>query len=313
MPKRAADLQRVPPADLPAVDPDALGERVEHALDREVRLVDPEAAHRPGGRVVRVDGRRLDVDVRHRVGAAGVAGGALEHLVADAGVGAGVADDACAHARRGAPRRRSRGCSRATSDDASSGSAGSPAGEREQHGPPRRQCEQSRVRLDVQVLLRAECAARRDLRHPHLFLGQAEERRDLPPVLPDSLALGVDLERSVVLRDDEAPTRARGTRARCTACGRSPRRRAPRPRARRRRRRAARARPRARCRSREPRRARVQRLERVGDRVEHLVLHLDERRRLARRVARLGGDGGEHVADVRRGLALGDELSPVAW
>ena len=54
------------------------------------------------------------------------------------------------------------------------------------------------------------------------------------------------------------------------------------------------------------------RVERVDDRVEHLVLDLDERRRLARGVARLGGDGGEDVADVGGLLALGDELAPVA-
>ena len=38
-----ARLERVAPADLPAVDADPLGEPVEHALDREVRLVDAEA------------------------------------------------------------------------------------------------------------------------------------------------------------------------------------------------------------------------------------------------------------------------------
>ena len=58
---------------------------------------DAEAAHRAAGRVVRVDGAGLDVDVRDLVRAAGVAGGALEHLVADARVRAGVADDARAH------------------------------------------------------------------------------------------------------------------------------------------------------------------------------------------------------------------------
>ncbi len=81
--------------------PTLLGEQVEAALHREVRLVGAEAAHRAAGRVVGVDGERLDVDVRHPVGAAGVAGGALEHLAADRGVGAGVADHARPH--RGQP------------------------------------------------------------------------------------------------------------------------------------------------------------------------------------------------------------------
>ena len=183
--------------------------------------------------------------------------------------------------------------------------------EREEHGPPGLQCEQGRVPLDVQVLFRAECAAGRDLRHPHQLLRQAEERRDLPPVLPDPLALRVDLEPSVLVRNgkcglgleegvldalravgllhDVCRTRERGV----DVSALHPR-------------------------DREhvaalvqPRRGRVHRLERVGHRLEDLVLDVDEGRRLVRRVARLGGDGGEHVADVRRRLALGDELSPV--
>ena len=49
----------------------------------------------------------------------------------------------------------------------------------------------------------------------------------------------------------------------------------------------------------QQRRALVERVERVGDRLEHLVLDLDERGRLAGGVPGLGGDRGEHVADVR--------------
>ena len=60
-----------------------------------------------------------------------------------------------------------------------------------------------------------------------------------------------------------------------------------------------------------PGRVRLERGERVGDRLEHLVLDVDERRGLARRVPRLGDDDREHVADVARRLALGDELRPV--
>ncbi len=52
--------------------------------------------------------------------------------------------------------------------------------------------------------------------------------------------------------------------------------------------------------------------KRARDRVEHLVLDLDERGRRTGGVTGLRGDGREHVADVRRRLALGDELAPVA-
>ena len=58
-------------------------------------------------------------------------------------------------------------------------------------------------------------------------------------------------------------------------------------------------------------RARRRRLERVRHRLEHLVLDLDERGRLAGGAAGLGRDGGDHVADVGGRLALGDELAPV--
>ena len=46
-----------------------------------------------GGLLVRT-ALRLDIDVGHLVGTAGMAGGALQDLAADAGIGAVVADDA---------------------------------------------------------------------------------------------------------------------------------------------------------------------------------------------------------------------------
>ena len=89
-----ADVERVAPADLPAVDADLLGEQVEHALEGERRPGWPRSrAWRPtAGCWCRRRGR-LDVHVRDAVGAAGVAGGPLQDLAADAGVGAVVADD----------------------------------------------------------------------------------------------------------------------------------------------------------------------------------------------------------------------------
>ena len=51
--------------------------------------------------------------------------------------------------------------------------------------------------LDVQVLLRAERPAGGDLGHADLLLGHAEEGRDLTAVVPDALALGVDMRAAV--------------------------------------------------------------------------------------------------------------------
>ena len=42
-----------------------------------------------------------------------------------------------------------------------------------------------------------------DLRHADALLGQAEERGDLPAVVPDALALRVDVERPVAVRHGE--------------------------------------------------------------------------------------------------------------
>ena len=79
-------------ADLPAADADLLGQPVEHAVHRELRLVGAEAAERAAHEVVGARRDGLDVDGRHVVRAGGVAGGPLEHLHPDRGVGAGVAD-----------------------------------------------------------------------------------------------------------------------------------------------------------------------------------------------------------------------------
>ena len=51
--------------------------------------------------------------------------------------------------------------------------------------------------------------------------------------------------------------------------------------------------------------------EGVGDRLQDLVLDLDERGGGPRLAARLGGHGGQHVTHVAGGLALRDELVPV--
>ena len=212
--RAVARVERVAPADLPAVDPDQLGELVEHALHREVRLVDAEAAHRAARRVVRVDGRRLDVDVLDPVRAAGVARRALEHLVADARVGAGVADDAGPHGEEVAVRVAGRRVVEPHRVALGVEAQALLAREREEHGPLRPDGEQRGVALDVQVLLGAERAARGHLGDAHALGGNVEELRDLPAVVPDALPLRVDPQRLVGRRAPRAPPPARGRRAR---------------------------------------------------------------------------------------------------
>ncbi len=93
-----AGVDDVALAHLPPADADLLGEPVHHTLHRELRLVGAEAAERAAHRVVGAHGDALDVDVRHPVRAAGMAGRTLEHLHADARVRTGVAD--AAHLQR---------------------------------------------------------------------------------------------------------------------------------------------------------------------------------------------------------------------
>ena len=118
-----------------------------------------------------------------------MAGGALQDLVAHAGVRPGVSDDAGAHGREPAILVASHGvfkCHRVAlrvEPDAL------PAGQRDQHGAIGLERQERCVALDVEVFLRAERAAVRYLRHANLVLGQAEEGSDLPSVLPYSLAL----------------------------------------------------------------------------------------------------------------------------
>ena len=55
------------------------------------------------------------------------------------------------------------------------------------------------------------------------------------------------------------------------------------------------------------RRARLQRLEWIGDRLEHLVVHLDLRGRLARVKLGISHDHREEVGDAAGRFPFGDE------
>ena len=124
-----------------------------------------------------------------------MADGALDHLVADARVRAGVADDPRANGEQLAllvaahrvvePHRVALGVE----------AEALPARQGEEHGPPGAEREQGGVALDVEVLLGPESPARRHVGHADAVLGQAEERGDLAAVVPDALSLREDLER----------------------------------------------------------------------------------------------------------------------
>src|SRR5712692_4184289 len=58
--------------------------------------------------------------------------------------------------------------------------------------------------LNSQVLLPAETTATRDQRRPHFLFGGPKQRRHLSTVLPDALALGVDVHAPVRRRHGKA-------------------------------------------------------------------------------------------------------------
>ncbi len=103
-----ARLERVQQPQLDRVDPERLGEAVHLRLGGEADLHRAEAAHRPAGRVVRVDDRALDQRVVDAVGAEREAGGVRDHGRRAGGVGAAVEQDP-SRARRRAGRRAWRG------------------------------------------------------------------------------------------------------------------------------------------------------------------------------------------------------------
>ena len=322
-PELVADVERVAPPDLPAVDAGLLGEHVQHALERERRLVDPEPAHRARRRVVGVDGARLDVHVGHAIRPARVAGGPLQDLATDARVRPVVTDDARPDGDQVPVRVAARGVvepHRVALDVEPHALA---PGEPEHHRAAGAEREQGRLALDVEVLLAAEPTARRHLRDEDLGLRERQERGDLAAILPGALALGPDVDGRTGDRDRDSVRpggAARHGQARLgleerVLDGLGPER----------------------CRrdvgggcqrgirvasahdgaldevaARVDLRGAVgERIERVGHRRQRLELDIDHGRRLARRLARLRGDRGQHVPHVAHRLALGHEQRPV--
>ena len=246
------------------------------------------------------------------VGPAGVAGGALQHLAADRSVGAGVAENVRLHRRQPALGVAADGVGHGERVALGMDADRLFAGQRDPHRPPGQARQHRRLRLDRHVLLAAEGAAvGRELDVQPLFR-LAEDGGDLPAILEDPLALAVDVQTPVGQRAGEAGFRLeeqvldalgrpcaaddvrRGGEGGVDVAARVARRRQP-----------------IVMLGVDARRARLQRLGGVEHGGQRLVRDLDQLRRLAGDARRLGGDGGQHVADAARLLAFGDEDGPV--
>jgi hypothetical protein len=183
-------LERVAPADLPAVEAHLLRQPIEAAFDRERRLRNAEPAHRAARRVVGVDGPRLDVEGGHAIRAAGMAGRALEDLCADARVRARVADDpgadgdqstlaVAAHriGQRTGALRGSRGSPRDSDEDRPAGQPGEQRRVALDAGSPRR----TRRRWNLRT--RTSCSGMSRIEDPAAVLPDAwpARRRERSP------------------------------------------------------------------------------------------------------------------------------------
>ena len=314
---RVARLERIPPADLPAVEAGLLGEHVERALDREVSLVRSEAAHRAARRVVRVHGERLDVDVLAPVRPRRMPGCALEDLASDRRVRARVADHPGLHGREAPFRVAADPVAHRDRMPLRVEAHGLLARENEPDGPPRDAREERRLGLDRHVLLASEGAAVRDEDDVDVLDVEPEKRGHLPPVVEDALPLREERQlRLRVLGRDVARRRETGLGLEVEVLDalRPPRALDDVRRGGERRVRVAEpddgARKEVAVRS-DRRCALAESLLRVRDGRQDLVRDLHERRRGAGRARIHRGDGREDVAHVVRLLALGDESRPV--
>ncbi len=186
------------------------------------------------------------------------------------------------------------------------------ARELDPHRTPAQAREQRRLSLDCHILLAAECAAVRDQLDKQPLLRLAKHRGDLAAVLEDALALGQDVQPTVGQRPGQAglwfeeqvldplglpfaadDMRRRGERGLDVAA------------------RVARCREHVAVLRIDLRRAGPDRLGRVEHRGQGLVVDLDPRGRFAGEARRFGRNRGQHVADIPRLFAFGDEHGPV--
>ena len=304
-------------ADLPAADPDLLGQPVEHTLERELRLVGAEPAERAAHQVVRAHGDRLDVERLPPVRAAGVAGRPFEHLHPDAGVRARVAD--AADLQRG---ETALGIAAGLVLEVDRMPLGVHpqallARQRALHRPVEHPRGERRLRLIAHVLLAAERSPVRHQFDGHPAGVDRQHTGDVVAVVPHALAAGVDVERPLVagtrrdgeggfgleermldpLRAERLPNGERARRERLVEVG------APLVAARRQ---DVRLGP-------PHRQGRIgsERGDRIGVGREHAVGDLDEFRRGAGMVPGVGHDDRQHVAGVRGPSADGDQHRPV--
>ncbi len=301
-------------ADLPAADPDRTGEAVEDAVHGELRLVGAEAAERAAHEVVRAGGDRLDVDGGHVVRAGGMTGRPLEHLHPHGRVGTGVADGADTDGGEPAV-----GVAPGPVLEADRMTLGVQAEallprQRALHRAPEQPGGERRLGLVAHVLLAAEGTAVGHQLDDDPVGGDVEDAADVVAVVPHPLPARVDVHRAgdrvrhrqrrlrleegvldalrlehlvdgvgARLQSGVDVTAGVGAHRQDVAVG-APHR---------------------------ERRVGGDRRQRIGDRRQDVVLHVDQLGRRPCLLAGLGDDDGEHVSGERGAPTDGDHHRPV--
>jgi hypothetical protein len=189
--------------ELDRVDPERRGELVHLRLGGETGLHRPEAAHRPAGRVVRVDARRLDQRIRDLVGAEREARRVRGDGGRARGVGTAVEQDPHPHVDELAGARR------AVLAPDPRGMAVHVAEERllavvdDLHGPLGVESQHRAVDLHREVLATAERTADPREVDAHHLGRQAEARRHLVAIDVQPLRRDVDVHAAFSVRNGE--------------------------------------------------------------------------------------------------------------
>ena len=188
---RAPDHARanhIATSNFPTADAHLLGQSVEHALHGELGLVGAKATKGTADWVVGAHGDGLNINCRHVIGAAGMAGHALEHFHANTRIGPRITDSA--HAQAGQhtsvvtperilhANRMALGVHQQTffaRQHALNGCVNQPSGQRS-------------MRLVRHVFFATKSAAVRHQRDSDGFVWHAEHSGDVVAIVPDTLS-----------------------------------------------------------------------------------------------------------------------------
>ena len=200
--------ERIQQPELDGIDPELRGELVELCLRGEARLDGAEAAHRPAGRVVRIDARRLDQRVLDGIGPEREGGRVRGDGRRARGVGAAVEQDSHPDVDELPGPRRPVLAPDPGGMPVDVADEGLLAVVDDLDGAARAQREQRAVDLHREILAATECAADAAQVDPHHLRRQREARRDLVAVDVQPLRGDMDVDPALAVGNGESRLRS---------------------------------------------------------------------------------------------------------